>query len=470
MTPKSLTIDMTGPLTGKSFTSVSNKKILIIGNGISGVTCARHIRKNDQNAEITLISGESEFFFSRTALMYIYMGHMKYEHTKPYEDGFWKKSRIQLKFAWVEKVDFERNKLIFHNGEQQSYDILVLATGSIPNKFDWPGQDLIGVQGLYSLQDLQLMEKNTQYIKRAVIVGGGLIGIEMAEMLASRKISVTLLVREKYYWDNVLPDEEAKLITRHIKEHKIDLRLETELEHIEGDDQGRVKAVVTRSGESIECEFVGLAVGVRPNIEFLRNSGLDLNLGVLVDKFFRTKIQNVYAIGDCAELTGEIVPGRKSIEQVWYTGRMHGETLARTLTISENSYSPGVWFNSAKFFDIEYQTYGYVPNNWDILHDSFYWEDLGGRCCIRFFFKKESEKFLGVNVLGWRLRHEFFDKAISESWDIEKVMLHFEFANFNSEFENEYQIKVIEEYNKQYGKSIKFSKPSFFKRLVESLK
>src|SRR5690606_348649 len=151
-----------------------SRHIVIIGNGISGVTCAKTLRKLDPDVRITLVSGESKYFFSRTALMYVYMGHMKFEHTQPYEDHFWSKNRIELKEAWVEKVDFEGKSLQFSSGERLTYDTLVISTGSKPNKFCWPGQELLGVQGLYSKQDLELMEANTEEgVSRAVIVGGG---------------------------------------------------------------------------------------------------------------------------------------------------------------------------------------------------------------------------------------------------------------------------------------------------------
>ena len=164
--------------------------------------------------------------------MYIYMGHMKFENTKPYEDGFWAKNRINLKKGWVHNIDYDKKELVFENAEKLSYDKLVLATGSVSNKFGWPGQDLDGVRGLYSYQDLEYMETYTDGIERAVIVGGGLIGIEMAEMLLTRNIPVTFLVRENLFWNNVLPKEEASLITRHVKEHHVDLQLETELKEI----------------------------------------------------------------------------------------------------------------------------------------------------------------------------------------------------------------------------------------------
>ncbi|HCM77122.1 MAG TPA: FAD-dependent oxidoreductase, partial [Cytophagales bacterium] len=336
------------------------KNIIIIGNGIAGVTAARHIRKRS-NHRITIISSETTHFFSRTALMYIYMGHMDYKNTKPYEDWFWKKNRIDLIQDFVEKVDVVEKKLYLTGKGKLSYDTLIIAAGSKSNKFGWPGQDYKGVQGLYSYPDLLEMEENTKGIERAVIVGGGLIGVEMAEMLRSRKIEVTFLIREDSFWSNVLPSQEAQMISRHIREHHVDLREGTELQDILGDNQGRVRGVVTKQGEQIECQFVGLTVGVSPNIGFLKSSGIDTQRGVLVNEYLQTNVKDVYALGDCVERTYDL-PGRRNIEQVWYTGRMMGEVVAQTICGTPTPYEPGPWFNSAKFFDIEYQTYGNVWN------------------------------------------------------------------------------------------------------------
>src|SRR5690606_12213024 len=194
------------------------------------------------------------------------------------------------------------------------------------------------------------------------VVGGGLIGIEMVEMLQSRNIPVVFMVREPSFWDIVLPREESHLVQRHMREHGVDLRLNTELKEILDDGQGKVKGIVTQKGEVIGCEFVGLATGVKPNIDFLKNSPLATNKGIVINEYFQTSIDHVFAIGDCAEFSKSPGPNRKEIEQVWYTGRMHGETLAYNLTEKPVPYRPGAWFNSAKFFDIEYQTYGTVPN------------------------------------------------------------------------------------------------------------
>ena len=437
--------------------------IVIIGNGISGITVARHIRKKSDH-RITVISAETDHFFSRTALMYIYMGHMKYEHTKPYEDWFWKKNRIELKRAYVSSVDTTNKTLSFDGGESMAYDKLVLATGSKSNKFGWPGQDLKAVQGLYSYQDLESMERDTKGISRAVIVGGGLIGIEMAEMLLSRNIPVTFLVRESSFWNNVLPAEESDMINRHIREHHVDLRLETELKEILSDENGRARAVVTGSGEEIACQFVGLTAGVSPNIGFLEGSGIETGRGIKVDPYLETSVKDVYAIGDCAEFR-EPNGQRRPIEQVWYTGRMMGEALAHTLCGEKTRYTPGHWFNSAKFFDIEYQTYGWVWAQPKENEASFYWEHEGGKICLRLVFDKESHELLGVNNFGIRLRHHAFDKWFGEKRSVEYALEHLADANFDPELYKQYESEIVTQFNQQFNASVSLKKKSW-KRIL----
>ncbi len=443
-----------------------SRHVVIIGNGIAGVSCARHLRKRDPNVHITIISGESEHFFSRTALMYIYMGQMKYENTKPYEDHFWEVNRINLVWDWVESVDFDAKRISCKKNGEIAYSQLVFATGSKPIRGIWPGENLKGVQGLYSLQDLDLMFEHTKDIDHAVIVGGGLIGIEMAEMLYSRNIPVTILVREKHFWNNVLPNEEAQIIDRHILLHNIDLRLLTELREIVDDGTGQVKGVVTKSGDFISCKFVGLAVGVRPNIDFLKKSKLNLNIGIIVNARFQTNIPDVFAIGDCAEF--EKPPGysRKNIEQVWYTGRMHGETLGFNLSNDfAVDYKPGVWFNSAKFFDLEYQTYGTVPPVWGEAFDSFYWENSDGKVCFRMLYDRESLKVIGINSIGWRLRHAYFNQAIEEGKKADIVIQELYKADFKPEFYKSFHIDIQNKFQQETGLAVQIQKNSFLGRL-----
>ncbi len=424
--------------------------IVIIGNGISGVTAARHIRKLS-NKKITIVSAETKHFFSRTALMYIYMGHMKYEHIKPYEDWFWEKNRIELKLGFVNQIDTTSKTLHFEKGDSLNYDKLIIATGSKPNKFGWPGQDLKGVQGLYSKQDLDNLEiyaPDNTVCKRAVIVGGGLIGIELAEMLHSRHIPVTFLVRENSFWNGVLPEGESEMINREIIRNGIDLRLATNLKEIISDTTGKVKSIIIEeTGEEIPCDVVGLTAGVSPNINFIKDSGIETNRGVLVNRFLETNIPDIYAIGDCAE-QHEAIGNRRAIEAVWYTGRMMGETGAQTICDNRLEYKPGHWFNSAKFFDIEYQTYGWVhgKKGQPDYETHFHWKHEDDNKCITIAFHKESRQFLGINTFGIRMRHEFFNRVLSENRSVEYVLEHLADANFDPEFYKHFEFEIQKEF------------------------
>lgn len=427
--------------------------IVIIGNGISGVTLARHIRKLSDK-KITIVSAETDYFFSRTALMYVYMGHMKFEHTQPYENWFWEKNRIDLKKGYVNTIDTDNKTLHFAEGDTMTYDKLVIATGSKPNKFGWPGQDLQGVQGLYSKQDLDNMEQtapDNKTCKHAVIVGGGLIGIEMAEMLNSRDIPVTFLVRETSFWNGVLPEGESQMINRHIKNHHIDLRLNTNLKEIKSDDNGNVKSIIIEeTGEEIACNLVGLTAGVSPNISFLKDSKIETKRGVLVNRYLETNIKDVYAIGDCAE-QHEAIGNRRPIEAVWYTGRMMGETLAQTICGNKLQYKPGHWFNSAKFLDIEYQTYGWVfgERGRPEYEKHFHWKHQDDTKCITVAYNKDTKAFLGINTFGIRMRHETFDTWLTEQRNVDYVINNLKEANFDPEFYKHFEQDILKAYNKQ---------------------
>ncbi len=443
--------------------------IAIIGNGISGVTAARWLRKLS-DYKVTIISSETQHFYSRPALMYLYMGHMRFEDIKPYEDWFWKKNRLDLIQDKVTSIDFNSSVLHLEKGNLVHYDKLILAVGSKSNKFGWPGQDLQRVSGLYDLHDLQNMEKYSEGLSRAVIVGGGLIGIEMAEMFHSRKIPVTLLVRESSYWDNVLPEEESAMITRHIRSHHFDLRLNVNLQEIEDNGQGEACAVIIKeTGERIPCQYVGLTPGVSPNVEFLKASDLNIGKGIQVNEYLETNIKNVYAIGDCAEVTHPI-EGRRPIEAIWYTGRMMGETAARTICGKKASYNPGIWFNSAKFLDIEYQVYGHVPNKTPDHYETLYWEHQNGEKAIRINFDKNSNAVVGFNLMGIRYRHEVCEKWLKEKTPVSTVLQDLSLANFDPEFYKMYEQDLVDLYNQKTGSDLKLKSKRSLNKVLQFLK
>ena len=427
-------------------------RIIIIGNGIAGTNAARYIRKYG-NHEITMISDESEYPFSRTALMYVYMGHLRTKDIKLYEDDFWDKNKISRIKAWVKDINPSVHSITLDDNRILEYDRLIIATGSKSNKFNWPGQELTGVQGLYHMQDLERMEALSPKVKHAVIVGGGLIGIEMAEMFHSRHIAVTFLVRESNFWNHVLPIQESLMIDQEILDHGIDLRLEDGLNEIINDGRGHVAAVITSKGEKIETQFVGLTVGVSPNIDFLKGISIETNRGILVDDYLQTSQEDIYAIGDCVELRSPSA-GRKAVEAIWYAGRIMGQTVAHTICKSPIPYNPGTWFNSAKFFNIEYQVYGDVPPRMTDEINSVFWQHPNGKKSIRINFRESDLSVTGFNLLGIRYRHEVCEKWIQSKTNIEEVLQHLSIANFDPEFFIQYEKNLLDQYYHYSGKKL----------------
>jgi NADPH-dependent 2,4-dienoyl-CoA reductase/sulfur reductase-like enzyme len=221
------------------------------------------------------------------------------------------------------------------------------------------------------------------------------------------------------------------------------------LKEIVADENGNVKSVVIpETGETIECDVVGLTAGVSPNIDFLKDSNIETGRGVKVNRFLETNIKDIYAIGDSAE-QHEGIGERRPIEAVWYTGRMMGETVAQTICGNPMKYSPGHWFNSAKFLDIEYQTYGWVFAEPKENHQHFHWKHEDDTKCITIEYNTKTNIFVGINTFGIRMRHEIFDTWLTEKRDVDYVITHLADANFDPEFYSKFENDILSAYNQQ---------------------
>ncbi|MBU3741144.1 MAG: NAD(P)/FAD-dependent oxidoreductase, partial [Candidatus Kapabacteria bacterium] len=201
--------------------SAPERTHVIVGNGAAGITAARHIRKRS-NDRIVVVGSESRFHYARPALMYRFMGHLDHTHLQPYDDEFWVANRIELVHDHVTGIDRKGQRVTLASGDTIAYDALLLATGSHARNAPWPGSEATGVQTFTSLLDLASLERNVVGVTSAVVVGGGLTAAEVAEMLRSRRIAVTMLVREDRLVEHLLPADESIRVQDHLRHHGVD--------------------------------------------------------------------------------------------------------------------------------------------------------------------------------------------------------------------------------------------------------
>jgi 3-phenylpropionate/trans-cinnamate dioxygenase ferredoxin reductase component len=281
---------------------------------------------------------------------------------------------------------------------------------------------------------------------------------------------VTILVRENNYWDNVLPVEESQMIGDHIQSRHIDVKYKTNLKEIVSDSNGRACAVITaETSEKIHCGYVGLTAGVSPNVSWLKGTDLAVDRGILVNEYLETNINDVYAVGDCVQLQNPS-EGRRSIEAVWYTGRMMGETAAHNICNHSVKYDPGIWFNSAKFIDIEYQVYGNVPNLPQENHSHIFWQHKNREKSVRIIYDSTTKEIIGFNLLGVRFRHEVCEKWLAEKTNIETVLQNLQLAHFEPEFFKSYENEILAIYNQQSGAQLKLKNNKGLNKVLQFLK
>ncbi len=409
----------------------------IVGNGVAGITAALEVRKRDPRAGITVISGETDYFFSRTALMYSFMDRLTLRDLEPYERGVFDAQRIRRVRGWVTDLDAQTRTLKLDGGRSIAWDRLLLATGSRPRRPQWQGLDQVrsGLVNFVSMQDLEACETVARPGAKAVVVGGGLIGIELVECLRWAGMEVTFLIREPWYWPVALNAAESAMVIDHMRRHGVIVLTGESVAAVETDGQGAVTAVSTDAGRRFECCALGVSIGVEPAVDWLRGVSTPprLNRGIVVDAGLRTSLGAVFAAGDCAELE---LPGRSPlVEQIWYSAKRQGALAARSMLGEPIQYDPPVFFNSSKFFEIEYTTVGRFPRESGASGDGlreFYFRYPGKDASLR--IAERGGAVEAFNLLGSRWDHNRFEEWIGQRRPLEDVIDRLHQAQFDVEF------------------------------------
>jgi NADPH-dependent 2,4-dienoyl-CoA reductase/sulfur reductase-like enzyme len=415
-------------------------RFVIVGNGVAGINAANVLRSREPGAEITIISKESDHFFSRAALMYVFCGQMSARDVEPFERDHYKRMKFRRVRGEIVRLDTETRTLHLSDSTSVDYDRLLIACGSVPNMIGWPGQDLEGVGNFVTWQNLEWLQQKAPQAHRAVVVGGGLIGVEVAEILLKTGLEVSFVIREDWYWPIALDKTEGDMIVEHMQQHGCDVRLRTECSEVLGRD-GHVVGLRTNHGETIACDLVMFTIGVRPQTDWLRNSGLELdkNGGVVVDEHLRTNTPDIYAAGDCTSVVW--FNGVRRPEQLWYTSRDQGKVAGLNLAGAEQIYKRGTFYNSAKFFDLEYSTAGYV--NFKFEGEKNWFQREPGTPFTQRITYLPDQTVIGFNLIGRRWDHRPLVRWAEEKRKLDWVLEHLVEANFDEEFMPEFKVMTV---------------------------
>lgn len=406
--------------------------VLIIGNGGAGASCARMLRKLQPSHEacaITMVSEEAPYHFSRPAMMYISTGQLTLEHTKPYDDASWSEQAITLVHGRVAHLDAAQRTCALDDGRVLSADVIVLATGSVPVVPPQLDAKLQCVLTYTHLDDVRRLAEAMKGARHAVIIGGGLIAVECAEifacMLEDRSQStITCIVREGGFYGNVLPEHESMIVTEHLRQHGVRVVTNTEAMRFV-DVYGCIKEVELSDGSRILADCAIVATGVSPSIELAAASGIDCDVGIVTNEMFRTSQPQVFAIGDCAQPPW-------GVRQLWQAGRQQGEHVARVIGGQATAFTPAPEFNSAKFFELEWSTYGSVPRNSNQSNSRLFIDRDGVRC-IR-IAHDAAGRVLGIHALGVRLDQRVCERLICNATNMNSAIDDLDSIIFDAEF------------------------------------
>jgi len=333
-------------------------RYVIIGNGAAGITAAEELRRRDAPASISIASDERHAMYSRPGLAYVLIDEVSPEQAVARKPEWYARQRIDLIHSRAERIDFEARQAHLANGQRLAYDALLIAVGARAVPAPFPGNDLDGVVYLDNMDNTLDIIQRAKAARAAVVVGGGITALEMAEGLAHHGVETHYLVRKHNLWSALLSDAESRLVEKQVLHHGVHIHYGSEIAEIVGRGN-RVTGVRTNQDERIACQIVGVAIGVKPNLALAKNTPLKTDRGILTDEHLQTNVPRVFAAGDCAQIY-DAWSGEHRVDSLWPTAVASARAAAANMTGARQPYRKGVPFNAALLFGLHLTAIGQV--------------------------------------------------------------------------------------------------------------
>lgn len=333
-------------------------RYIIIGAGVAGVAAAEAIRSRDANGEIFVISDDPHGFYSRPGLAYFLSGELPDKGLFPAHQREWLRGNVRYVKGHVTRILPINHEIEIEGSGKLNYDRLLIASGSVAAPMKTPGSNLESVVKLDDFEDARRIRELGRKAKSAVVIGGGITALELAEGLTAQRVKVHYFLRGNRYWSNVLDEDESRIIEHKLYEDGVQIHYKTEATEILG-KRGRVVGVVTNKGEKIKCQMVAYAVGIKPRLALAQASGLAVERGVLVNELLETNQADVFAAGDVAQVYDPL-SGRSLLDSLWNPAREQGYTAGLNMTGDNKIYLKEIAYNVTRLAGITTTIIGMV--------------------------------------------------------------------------------------------------------------
>ncbi|PRX25097.1 nitrite reductase (NADH) large subunit [Orenia metallireducens] len=277
------------------------KKLVIVGSGIAAISAIKAIREYDKECRIELFGEESSYPYNRIKLSKGLMDDINVDKILLEKREWYDENDVEIYLdTRVTAIDPENNEVILDNGERVSYSKLVLANGARNSAPPISGIDKEGVFTLRKVVDSRAIKEYAEDSNQVLIIGGGVLGLEMAWTLSQAGKEVMVAEICPYLMPEQLDEKACQILEEKVKEHNIEILAGTSIEKIVGED--KVEAFITGKGEKRECDMAIYSTGIRPNLDILEGTDIETDFGVVVNNRMQTNYPDIYAVGDVSEL------------------------------------------------------------------------------------------------------------------------------------------------------------------------
>ncbi|MBN2140687.1 MAG: NAD(P)/FAD-dependent oxidoreductase [Desulfovibrionaceae bacterium] len=333
---------------------------VLIGNGIASIGAIEGIRRQDARGAVTVIGAEDSPAYGRPLISYLLAGKIGPDQLALRPEEFYKKSGVALKLGTrVLRVDPKAKRVHTDKGEAVAYDRLLLATGGKPFTPAIPGLEGPGVYNFTNLDHAQVLISLAKTMKRAVVVGGGLIGLKAAESLFDRGVEVSILELAPRILSLAFDENAAQLASRRLMDAGIAVHCGVTAKEIRRDETGAIKGLLLTDGLFLETGVVVIAIGVVPNFELARDCGIKVDKGIVVDETMRTSDPEVFAAGDVAQAK-DLLTGDNRVVPIWTNAYNQGFCAGKNMAGAHEPYVGGLAMNSISFYGLPTMSVGTV--------------------------------------------------------------------------------------------------------------